>query len=173
MLLGWLIVPRRSAARALLRDLPRHSPAPLLSQGQSGVSSGVGPRQSVRSSRLTVCPQIKFAAMSARRCPVHALMPRASSGRGAPGRRAGGYARPRRARWRGRVFLVDVRGEILELKNTINIMVDQLNGFASVPKASSAVRRWCVAWRAPGRISQTASTSWLRTCSARCATSPT
>jgi HAMP domain-containing protein/CheY-like chemotaxis protein/signal transduction histidine kinase len=26
---------------------------------------------------------------------------------------------------------VDVRGEILELKNTINIMVDQLNGFAS------------------------------------------
>src|SRR5712672_3475379 len=26
---------------------------------------------------------------------------------------------------------VDVRGEILELKNTINIMVDQLNSFAS------------------------------------------
>src|SRR5262249_16053208 len=26
---------------------------------------------------------------------------------------------------------VDVRGEILELKNTINTMVDQLNGFAS------------------------------------------
>ena len=26
---------------------------------------------------------------------------------------------------------VDVKGEILELKNTINIMVDQLNGFAS------------------------------------------
>src|SRR4029079_16013118 len=26
---------------------------------------------------------------------------------------------------------VDARGEILELKNTINIMVDQLNGFAS------------------------------------------
>ena len=26
---------------------------------------------------------------------------------------------------------VDVRGEILELKNTINVMVDQLNGFAS------------------------------------------
>src|SRR5438876_2183207 len=25
----------------------------------------------------------------------------------------------------------DARGEILELKNTINIMVDQLNGFAS------------------------------------------
>src|SRR5205823_6189511 len=27
--------------------------------------------------------------------------------------------------------LVDVRGEILELKDTINVMVDQLNGFAS------------------------------------------
>ncbi len=26
---------------------------------------------------------------------------------------------------------VDVKGEILELKNTINVMVDQLNGFAS------------------------------------------
>jgi methyl-accepting chemotaxis protein len=26
---------------------------------------------------------------------------------------------------------VDVKGEILELKNTINIMVDQLNSFAS------------------------------------------
>jgi hypothetical protein len=26
---------------------------------------------------------------------------------------------------------VDVKGEILELKNTINTMVDQLNGFAS------------------------------------------
>ena len=26
---------------------------------------------------------------------------------------------------------VDVRGEILELKDTINTMVDQLNGFAS------------------------------------------
>src|SRR2546428_7346599 len=29
---------------------------------------------------------------------------------------------------------VDVRGEILELKNTINIMVDQLNSFASEVK---------------------------------------
>src|ERR1700733_609654 len=26
---------------------------------------------------------------------------------------------------------VEVRGEILELKNTVNVMVDQLNGFAS------------------------------------------
>ena len=30
-----------------------------------------------------------------------------------------------------RKITVDVRGEILELKNTVNIMVDQLNGFAS------------------------------------------
>ena len=30
-----------------------------------------------------------------------------------------------------RKITVDVRGEILELKNTINVMVDQLNGFAS------------------------------------------
>src|SRR5688500_16795162 len=30
-----------------------------------------------------------------------------------------------------RKITVDVRGEILQLKNTINTMVDQLNGFAS------------------------------------------
>src|SRR5690606_24909224 len=30
-----------------------------------------------------------------------------------------------------RKITVDVRGEILELKNTINTMVDQLNGFAA------------------------------------------
>jgi HAMP domain-containing protein len=45
---------------------------------------------------------------------------------------------------------VDVKGEILELKNTINTMVDQLNAFASEvtrvarevgTEASSAVRR--------------------------------
>ena len=30
-----------------------------------------------------------------------------------------------------RTITVDVKGEILELKNTINTMVDQLNGFAS------------------------------------------
>ncbi len=53
---------------------------------------------------------------------------------------------------------VDVRGEILELKDTINTMVDQLNAFAgewrarSAPKASSAARRWCAASPAPGRI---------------------
>jgi len=47
---------------------------------------------------------------------------------------------------------VDVRGEILELKSTINTMVDQLNGFTSevtrvarevAPRASSAARRRC------------------------------
>jgi methyl-accepting chemotaxis protein len=49
-----------------------------------------------------------------------------------------------------RKITVDVKGEILELKNTINTMVDQLNAFASevtrvarevVPKESSAARR--------------------------------
>jgi len=49
----------------------------------------------------------------------------------------------------GRKITVEVRGEILELKNTINTMVDQLSSFASevtrvraksVPKESSAVR---------------------------------
>ena len=52
-------------------------------------------------------------------------------------------------------------GEILELKNTINTMVDQLNALRrrsdaawrarSAPKASSAARRRCRAWPAPGR----------------------
>src|SRR5207245_1485455 len=40
-----------------------------------------------------------------------------------------------------RKITVDVRGEILELKNTINIMVDQLNGFASeVTRVAGEVR---------------------------------
>jgi HAMP domain-containing protein len=56
---------------------------------------------------------------------------------------------------------VDVKGEILKLKETINTTVDQLNAFASevtrvaakwVPKASWAARRWCAAWPAPGTI---------------------
>jgi len=57
---------------------------------------------------------------------------------------------------------VDARGEILELKNTINTMVDQLNAFASesdargtrggLPKASWADRRRCAASPGPGRI---------------------
>jgi len=37
----------------------------------------------------------------------------------------------RGARRPSRKITVDVKGEILELKNTINTMVDQLNGFAS------------------------------------------
>ena len=56
---------------------------------------------------------------------------------------------------------VDVKGEILELKTTINTMVDQLNSFArklpasrakSAPKASSAARPKSKACRASGRI---------------------
>ncbi len=59
---------------------------------------------------------------------------------------------------------VDVKGEILELKNTINTMVDQLNAFAaevtrwrarSAPKVSSAARRRCRVWRVRGRTSPT------------------
>jgi HAMP domain-containing protein len=60
----------------------------------------------------------------------------------------------------GRKITVDVKGEILELKNTINTMVDQLNAFApksrawrarSAPKASSVVRRRCRASPERGR----------------------
>ena len=60
-----------------------------------------------------------------------------------------------------RKITVDVKGEILELKNTINTMVDQLQrvrlgGDAasrarSAPRASSAARRRCPASPAPGR----------------------
>src|SRR5207247_1797843 len=39
-----------------------------------------------------------------------------------------------------RKITVDVRGEILELKNTINTMVDQLNGFAS--EVTRVAREW-------------------------------
>jgi HAMP domain-containing protein len=55
---------------------------------------------------------------------------------------------------------VDVKGELLELKNTINTMVDQLRSFAAevtrvarevAPKASWAARPTCKVWRAPGR----------------------
>jgi HAMP domain-containing protein len=56
---------------------------------------------------------------------------------------------------------VDVKGEILELKNTINTMVDQLSSFASEVtrvarewerKESSAVRLLCAAFPARGKI---------------------
>ena len=62
---------------------------------------------------------------------------------------------------------VDVRGEILELKNTINAMVDQLNSFASEvtrvarevgTEGGWAARPSCAAWRASGRTSPTTST---------------
>src|SRR5690606_23981919 len=49
-------------------------------------------------------------------------------------RRVGGIAEVATAIARGdlsRKITVDVKGEILELKNTINTMVDQLNGFAA------------------------------------------
>ncbi len=61
----------------------------------------------------------------------------------------------------GRKITVDVKGEILELKNTINTMVDQLNAFASeVTRVAREVgtegklggRRRCPASPARGRI---------------------
>ena len=67
---------------------------------------------------------------------------------------------------------VDVKGEILELKNTINTMVDQLSSFADEvtrvarevgTEGSSAARRASRASAAPGRTSPTTSTSWPRT----------
>jgi len=59
-----------------------------------------------------------------------------------------------------RKITVDAKGEILELKDTINTMVDQLNAFASevtrvaarwAPKASSVARPKCQALLARGR----------------------
>ena len=66
---------------------------------------------------------------------------------------------------------VDVQGEILELKDTINTMVDQLNAFASeVTRVAREVgteggwagRPRCPGWAAPGRTSPTPSTTWRR-----------
>ena len=77
---------------------------------------------------------------------------------------------------------VDVKGEILELKNTINTMVDQLRSFAAeVTRVAREVgtegklggQADVKASPAPGRTSPTASTSWPATSPARCATSPT
>ena len=60
-----------------------------------------------------------------------------------------------------RKITVDVKGEILELKNTVNTMVDQLSSFAAEvtrvarevgTEASSAARPTCAGWPAPGRI---------------------
>ena len=59
---------------------------------------------------------------------------------------------------------VDVRGEILQLKEAINTMVDQLRSFASEvtrvarevgTDGASAARRWCPASPARGRTSPT------------------
>jgi len=67
---------------------------------------------------------------------------------------------------------VNVSGEILRLKETINTMVDQLNAFAAeVTRVAREVgtdgkladRRSCPAWQAPGRTSPTASTPWPAT----------
>ncbi|MEI9898432.1 MAG: HAMP domain-containing protein [Chthoniobacter sp.] len=63
-----------------------------------------------------------------------------------------------------RKITVDVKGEILQLKETMNTMVDQLSAFASevtrvarevAPRASSAARRRSPVSRARGRISRT------------------
>src|SRR5262249_38096231 len=68
-----------------------------------------------------------------------------------------------------RKITVEVKGEILELKNRINPMVDRLNSFAGeVTRVAREVgtegklgaRRRSAAWAAPGRISPTTSTSW-------------
>ena len=67
---------------------------------------------------------------------------------------------------------VDVKGEILELKNTINTMVDQLSSFADeVTRVAREVgtegklggQARSRASAAPGRTSPTTSTSWRRT----------
>ena len=66
----------------------------------------------------------------------------------------------------------DVRGEILEVKETINTMVDQLRSFAAeVSRVAREVgtegklggQAACRAWPAPGRTSPTTSTRWPRT----------
>ena len=76
---------------------------------------------------------------------------------------------------------VDASGEVAELKDTINTMVDQLSAFADEvtrvarevgTEGSSAVRPTCPASPARGRASPTTSTSWPATSPARCATSP-
>ena len=72
-----------------------------------------------------------------------------------------------------RKITVDVKGEILELKNTINTMVDQLNALrlgSDARRARGRHRRQArrpgassPASPAPGRTSPTTSTSWRRT----------
>ena len=80
-----------------------------------------------------------------------------------------------------RKITVDVKGEILELKDTINTMVDQLSAFASeVTRVAREVgtegklggQATCPASPARGKISPTPSTPWPATSPARSATSP-
>ena len=81
-----------------------------------------------------------------------------------------------------RKITVDVKGEILELKETINTMVDQLNAFASeVTRVAREVgtegklggRPLCQGSGAHGKISPTTSTRWRPISPRRSATSPT
>ena len=76
---------------------------------------------------------------------------------------------------------IDVKGEFLELKNTVNAMVDQLKTFAgevtrsparSASRASSADRRSRRRSAASGRTSPTTSTSSRPTSPTRCEPSP-
>ena len=71
-----------------------------------------------------------------------------------------------------RKITVDVRGEILQLKETLNTMVDQLNRFAGeVTRVAREVgtegrlggQAKCPAWPEPGRILPTRSTQWPAT----------
>ncbi len=76
---------------------------------------------------------------------------------------------------------VDAQGEILELKETLNTMVDQLSAFADevtrvarevgTEAASAGVPR-CAASPASGKTSPTTSTRWRTTSHTRCVTSP-
>jgi HAMP domain-containing protein len=81
-----------------------------------------------------------------------------------------------------RKITVDVRGEILQIKDVINTMVDQLNGFAGevtrvrarwAPRDGSAGRPRSRARPACGATSRTTSTRWPATSRARSATSRT
>ena len=94
-----------------------------------------------------------------------------------PGHHRGGQRRPVAARSRS-----TRRGELLELKSTVNTMVDQLSavrrrGHPGRPRGrhrgpARRPGRRCAASPAPGRTSPTTSTSWPATSPPRSATSP-
>src|SRR5206468_442264 len=77
---------------------------------------------------------------------------------------------------------VDVKGEILELKSTIDrkstrlnssdgeICTRSLHDALPISTASSGARRRCPEWPGPGKTLPTTSTRWRRTSRARCAT---